>query len=49
MEQRLARVLRTLTSEVYLIWEGERRIGQLDVHYAGSVIHATTWSARTSS
>lgn len=40
-EYRLTRLLRTLTSEIYLVWDGERRIGQVDVHYADDVIHAT--------
>ena len=38
---RLVRVLRTLSSEIYLVWEGERRLGQLDVHYADGSIHAS--------
>ncbi|MFQ6098431.1 MAG: hypothetical protein ACE5O2_11965 [Armatimonadota bacterium] len=41
MEQRLVRILRTLTSEIYLVWQGERRIGQIDLHYAGPIIQAT--------
>jgi hypothetical protein len=35
------RSLRTLSSELYLIWEGERRIGQVDLHYADTTVHAT--------
>jgi len=38
---RLTRVVRTLTSEVYLIWEDSRRVGQVDIHYADDIIHAT--------
>ena len=42
---RLVRVLRTLSSEIYLIWDGERRVGQVDVHYPTQyrdpLIHAT--------
>ncbi|MFQ6133346.1 MAG: hypothetical protein ACE5R4_14985 [Armatimonadota bacterium] len=38
---RMTRVVRSLTSEVYLIWEGSRRVGQVDVHYAQDIIHAT--------
>ncbi len=38
---RLTRVVRTLTSEVYLIWENERRVAQIDIHYADDIIHAT--------
>ena len=40
-QYRLTRLLRTLTSEIYLVWDGERRVGQVDVHYADDVIHAT--------
>ena len=38
---RFTRVVRTQTSEIYLIWEEENRVGQLDLHYAGETIHAT--------
>src|SRR5438270_4599551 len=43
MENRfkLTRLVRTHTSEIYLIWEGERRVGQVDLHYAHDTIHAT--------
>lgn len=37
---RLSRLLRTQSSEVYLIWAGERRLGQVDLHYADAIIHA---------
>lgn len=37
---RLSRLLRTESSEVYLIWSGERRVGQVDLHYADTIIHA---------
>ncbi len=37
---RLVRLLRTLSSEVYLIWRGEQRLGQVDLHYADSSIQA---------
>ncbi len=37
---RLSRLLRTTSSEVYLIWAGERRIGQVDLHYADAIVHA---------
>jgi hypothetical protein len=37
----LVRSLRTLSSEVYLIWSGEQRIGQVDIHYADTTVHAT--------
>ncbi len=38
---RLSRLKRTGSSEIYLIWEEERRVGQLDVHYAQDTIYAT--------
>lgn len=43
MENRfkLTRLVRTHSSEIYLIWEGDRRVGQIDLHYAHDTIHAT--------
>ena len=38
---RMTRLVRTQTSEIYLIWEDERRIGQLDLHYAHDTVHGT--------
>lgn len=38
---RFTRLVRTQSSEIYLIWEEENRVGQLDLHYAGETIHAT--------
>jgi hypothetical protein len=38
---RLSRLVRTTSSEIFLIWEEETRIGQLDLHYATDTIHAT--------
>ncbi len=40
---RLSRLVRTQSSEIFLIWEEDRRIGQLDLHYAieSRTIHAT--------
>lgn len=35
------RLVRTGSSEIFVIWEGEDRVGQLDVHYARDTIHAT--------
>jgi hypothetical protein len=35
------RLVRTSSSEIYVIWEGEDRVGQIDVHYASDTIHAT--------
>ncbi len=37
---RLVRLLRTLSSEIYLIWEGDARVGQVDIHYADSSVQA---------
>jgi hypothetical protein len=33
--------VRTTSSEIYLIWEENNRVGQLDLHYANETIHAT--------
>jgi|SRR5262245_7789510 hypothetical protein len=38
---RLTRLVRTNSSEIYLIWEENNRVGQLDLHYAHDTIHAT--------
>jgi hypothetical protein len=38
---RLTRLVRTRTSEIYLIWEENNRVGQLDLHYAQDTVHAT--------
>ena len=38
---KMTRLVRTQTSEIYLIWEDERRIGQIDLHYAHDTIHGT--------
>jgi len=38
---KLTRIVRTQSSEIFLIWDGERRIGQADIHYANDTIHAT--------
>ncbi len=37
---RLVRLLRTLSSEIYLIWKGEERVGQIDLHLADSSVQA---------
>lgn len=37
----LSRLVRTVASEIYMIWEGERRVGQLHLHYAHFTIHVT--------
>lgn len=38
---RLTRLVRTQSSEIYIIWDEDRRIGQVDIHYAHDTIHAT--------
>ena len=38
---RLARVVRTQSSEVYLLWEDDVRLGQVDLHFGPDLIHAT--------
>src|SRR5438552_5408987 len=35
------RLVRTPTSASYLVWDGDRRVGQLDIHFAHDTIHAT--------
>lgn len=38
---RLSRLVRTQSSEIFLIWEEDRRVGQVDLHYAQDTVHAT--------
>jgi hypothetical protein len=38
---KFVRLVRTAASEVYVIWDGENRVGQLDLHFAGDIIHGT--------
>ena len=38
---KLTRLVRTQSSEIYLVWEGEQRVGQIDIHFAHDTIHAT--------
>jgi hypothetical protein len=38
---RLVRLVRSSSSEVYLMWDGPTRIGQADLHYAEGLVHAT--------
>lgn len=38
---KLSRLVRTVSSEIYMIWEGERRIGQLHLHLAHYTVHIT--------
>jgi len=40
-EYRLSRIVRTVSSEIYIIWQGERRIGQVQLHYAHYTIYLT--------
>jgi hypothetical protein len=37
---RLVRLLRTLSSEIYLIWEADNRVGQVDLHFADNSVQA---------
>lgn len=41
LSARLVRVVRTESSEVYIIWQDEVRLGQVDLHYGWDLIHAT--------
>jgi hypothetical protein len=46
---RLTRVVRTLSSEMYLAWEDDTRVAQIDIHYAPEVIHLTVILERDAS
>lgn len=37
---RLSRNVRTVSSEIYIIWDEDIRVGQLHLHYAHDTIHA---------
>jgi len=37
---RLSRLVRTSTSEVYVVWDQETRAGMIHLHFAHDVIHA---------
>ena len=37
---RMSRLVRTVASEIFVIWDGETRVGQLHLHYAHDTIHA---------
>jgi hypothetical protein len=37
---RLSRLVRTSTSEVYVVWDQETRAGMVHLHFAHDVIHA---------
>jgi hypothetical protein len=38
---KLVRVVRTDTSEVYIVWQDDARLGQVDIHYGYDLVHAT--------
>lgn len=37
---RLSRNVRTVSSEIFIIWDDDIRVGQLHLHYAHDTIHA---------
>ena len=37
---KLSRLVRTVASEIFVIWDKETRVGQLHLHYAHDTIHA---------
>ncbi len=37
---KLSRLVRTVSSEIFIIWDKETRVGQLHLHYAHDTIHA---------
>ena len=43
MENRfkLTRLVRTQSSEIYLVWDADKRVGQIDIHFSHDTIHAT--------
>lgn len=40
-DYKLVRLVRTPSSEVYLMWQGAARMGQVDIHYADGLVHVT--------
>lgn len=38
---RLVRVVRTVSSEIYILWQGDTRLGQVDIHLGDDLIYAT--------
>lgn len=38
---KLSRLVRTVSSEIYMIWEGEKRVGQIHLHFAHYTVHVT--------
>ena len=41
LDVRLVRVVRTQHSEVFILWQDDVRLGQVDVHYGFDIINAT--------
>ena len=41
LDVKLVRVVRTTSSESYMIWQDDTRLGQVDVHLGVDLIHAT--------
>lgn len=41
LDVRLVRVVRTNSSEVYIIWQDDVRLGQVDIHFGPDLINAT--------
>lgn len=38
---KLSRLVRTVSSEIYMIWDGEKRVGQVHLHYAHYTVYVT--------
>lgn len=38
---KLVRVVRTSSSEIFIIWQDDTRLGQVDIHFGDDLIHAT--------
>ena len=38
---KLVRVVRTGSSEIFIIWQDDTRLGQVDIHFGDDLIHAT--------
>ncbi len=38
---KFVRLIRTPSSEVYLLWDGIDRVGQADIHYCEGFVHCT--------
>lgn len=38
---RMSRLVRTVASEIFIIWDNVTRVGQLHLHYAHDTIHAS--------